>query len=92
MPSYLQDSQHLLKDALKLNLSTYNIKDISLISADFESLYTNIILLHALDTITEYVFKSFILNILISLLFMLFLKLYSLIIILNIKTAFIYKR
>ena len=59
MPSYLQDSQHLLQDALKLNLSNYNIKDISLISADFESLYTNIILPHALDTITEYVSKKF---------------------------------
>ena len=59
MPSYLQDSQHLLQDALKLNLSNYNIKDISLISADFESLYTNIILPQALDTITEYVSKKF---------------------------------
>jgi len=59
MPSYLQDSQHLLQDALKLNFSNYNIKDISLISADFESLYTNIILPHAVDTITEFVSKKF---------------------------------
>jgi len=59
MPSYLQYSQHLLQDALKPNFSNYNIKDISLISADFESLYTNIILPHALDTITEFVSKKF---------------------------------
>jgi len=58
MPSFLQDSQHLLQDALKLVLK-YNIEDILLISADFESLYTNIILFHALNIITEYVSKNF---------------------------------
>ncbi len=59
MPSFLQDSQHLLQDALKLNLSKFNTNDILLISADFESLYTNIILPHALELITEFVSKKF---------------------------------
>ncbi len=56
MPSYLQDS-HLLQDVsnLIINLSE---KDIFLISIDFESLYTNITLSHALLVITEYVSKK----------------------------------
>ena len=39
MPSFLQDSQHLLQDALNLSIN-YDINDFRLISADFELCYS----------------------------------------------------
>ena len=53
-PSYIQDSQHLIQKSLNLIFPTSS----NLFSCDFESLYTNIDLAHALIIITEFISRN----------------------------------
>jgi hypothetical protein len=50
LPSYIQDSQNLIQDCYKLNIPN----DSLLVSADIESLYTNIKLNHAIDILIDF--------------------------------------